>query len=85
MNGFVSDANKIRDYLTKEIVFEPSLGMLRIMASRQEIVRLFKEHLGKAARMIRCFLFLEGSQEWADRSTFQSESDGRVEDIASSL
>ena len=83
--GCVSDANKIRDYLTTEIFFEPSIEMLTDQAAtKQEVVRLFKEHLGKAGKDDTVLFYFSGhgTQEWAARSTFQSESDGRLEDIA---
>jgi lysophospholipase L1-like esterase len=83
--GCVSDANKIRDYLKTESSFDCKIEMLLDeSATKQEVVRLFQDHLGKAEKNDTVLFYFSGhgTQEFADKSVFQSETDGRLESIA---
>ena len=83
--GCIADTRKINDYLSSEPGFESHIKILNDEnATKPEIVRLFKDHLGKAGKDDTAFFYFSGhgTQELADRSVFPSESDGRLESIA---
>ncbi len=85
LQSCVSDANGIRDYLLNDSAFVPYIEMLTgKAATRQAIVRLFTEHLGKANKDDSVLFYFSGhgTQEEADKFIFSSETDGKLEDIA---
>ena len=83
--GCVSDANKVRKYLKTESYFETSIKLLEDHnATKAEIVRQFDDHLGKAGKDDTVLFYFSGhgTQEFADKSIFKSETDNRLESIA---
>jgi len=83
--GCVSDAEKIRKYLKAESSFETSIKLLADHnATKEEIVRLFEDHLGKAGKEDTVLFYFSGhgTQEFADKAIFKSETDNRLESIA---
>jgi hypothetical protein len=83
--GCVSDANKVRKYLKTESSFETSIKLLEDHnATKAEIVRQFDDHLGKAGKDDTVLFYFSGhgTQEFADKSVFKSETDNRLESIA---
>jgi hypothetical protein len=84
LQGCVRDVQRINDYLLTESAFEPHIRTLTdLSATKDSIVNLFKEHLGKAEENDVAFFYFSGhgTQEFADRTIFSSETDGRHEDI----
>ena len=83
--GCVSDADKVDKYLKAETSFEISIKLLADHnATKSEIVRQFNEHLGKASKEDTVLFYFSGhgTQEFADKSIFKSETDNRLESIA---
>ena len=83
--GCVSDAEKVRKYLKTESFFETSIILLADhSATKAEIVRQFDAHLGKAGKEDTVLFYFSGhgTQEFADKSIFKSETDNRLESLA---
>ena len=83
--GCVSDADKVGKYLEEEPSFETSIKLLADHnATKAEIVRQFDDHLGKAGKEDTVLFYFSGhgTQEFADKSIFKSETDNRLESIA---
>ena len=77
--------SKIRKYLKAESSFETSIKLLADHnATKEEIVRLFDDHLGKAGKEDTVLFYFSGhgTQEFADKAIFKSETDNRLESIA---
>jgi lysophospholipase L1-like esterase len=85
LSGCVRDVEKMRDYLSRDIYYKADIKMLTDKdAFKAEIVRLFKEHLGKAEENDTALFYFSGhgTQEFTDQSIFASETDGKLESLA---
>jgi N-acetyl-anhydromuramyl-L-alanine amidase AmpD/lysophospholipase L1-like esterase len=85
LRGCLDDAKKIRGYLQQDTSFESHIELLSdSRATKAEVVRLFKEHLGQAQEGdVALFYFSgHGTQQWADKSIWKSDTDGKLECIA---
>lgn len=82
--GCVKDAEKIKTYLEQDSFYEPDIKLVtNEHASKEEIVRLFREHLGKAEENDTAIFYFSGhgTQEYTDSSVFTSETDGKLESM----
>ncbi|GAB4026561.1 caspase family protein [Spirosoma koreense] len=84
LHGCKADADKMKAYLEKQTGFEQHIERLSDQqATKTEIVRLFREHLGQAGpNDVALFYFSgHGTQEQAD-PVWSDETDGGLECIA---
>lgn len=82
LNGCVSDAQKIKQYLQTDPAFEPNILFLQDnQADKASVVNAFREHLGQATEgdVVLFYFSGHGTQEWADPTVWKQETDGRLE------
>ena len=85
LRGCVNDAQAIKSYLeTSQTTPVDTVLLTNEAASKSAIVDAFQTHLGQAkAGDVALFYFSgHGTQEWADRTVWTSETDGRLECLA---
>jgi lysophospholipase L1-like esterase len=85
LGGCVSDALKIKRYLKNDPAFDAQILLLQDSdANKASVVKAFQEHLGQAQEGdVAVFYFSgHGTQEWADTTVWQHETDGCLECIA---
>ncbi|GAB3644154.1 caspase family protein [Spirosoma arcticum] len=85
LRGCVNDAQAIKNYLeTSQTTPVDTVLLTNEAASKSAIVDAFQTHLGQAkAGDVALFYFSgHGTQEWADRTVWTSETDGRLECLA---
>lgn len=82
LSGCVPDTRKMKSYLESDPMLDVEIVMiLNSEATKAEVIRLFKEHLGKAKAGEVAFFFFSGhgTQEWADVETWVNEADNKLE------
>ncbi len=85
LSGCVKDANKIKAYLSQDPSFEPHIRVLENKkATKKEIVKAFREHLGKAQQddVVVFYYSGHGTQERSDTEVWTADTDGKLECIA---
>ena len=85
LRGCIEDARKIKAYLQQDPSLDSHIELITdSQATKAEVVRLFKEHLGQAKEGDVALFYYSGhgTQEWADTSIWKSDTDGRLECIA---
>ncbi|GAB4029240.1 caspase family protein [Spirosoma jeollabukense] len=85
LRGCVNDAQAVKTYLeTGSTAMVKSLLLTNEAASKAAIVKAFQTHLSQAkAGDVALFYFSgHGTQEWADKTVWTSETDGRLECLA---
>ena len=85
LRGCVPDAKAMKTYLeTSSSVGMETLLLTNEAATKTAIVEAFQSHLGQAkAGDVALFYFSgHGTQEWADKTVWTTETDGRLECLA---
>ena len=85
LRGCVHDATAVKTYLESDPSVPVKTRLLtNEQASKAAIVDAFQSHLGQAkAGDVALFYFSgHGTQEWADKTVWTSETDGRLECLA---
>lgn len=84
LSGCVRDTKRMKTYLEADPAFDTKIEMLaNEQATKKEIARLFREHLGQAKAGDSALFFFSGhgTQEWADSTTWKEDTDGKLECI----
>lgn len=84
LNGCVSDARKIETFLANQAGIDAHIEVLTDKeATKAEIVRQFRAHLGQAGPDDTALFYFSGhgTQEWADVA-WDEETDGKLECLA---
>lgn len=84
LSGCVPDSKRMKTYLENDPAFDTDIKLITNKeATKEEIVRLFGEHLGQAQKDDTALFFFSGhgTQEWADTSVWKEETDGKLECI----
>ncbi|HEX6334288.1 MAG TPA: caspase family protein, partial [Flavisolibacter sp.] len=85
LSGCVPDMKKVKKYLQQDEAFDADVVLLTDeQATKENVVRQFREHLGRAGSEDVALFFYSGhgTQEYADRSIWTSDTDGRLECLA---
>jgi N-acetyl-anhydromuramyl-L-alanine amidase AmpD len=85
LRGCLEDAKKIQAYLLQDSSFDPHIQLLTDrQATKSEVVRVFKDHLGQAKEgdVVVFYFSGHGTQQWADMEVWKSDTDRKLECIA---
>jgi N-acetyl-anhydromuramyl-L-alanine amidase AmpD len=84
LSGCVPDSKRMKTYLENDPAFEAHIKWItNEQATKSEIARLFREHLGQAKENDTALFFFSGhgTQEWAETGIWKEDTDGKLECI----
>lgn len=82
LSACVPDMKRMKTYLENDSAFDADIKLVtNSQATKAEITRLFKEHLGQAKKGDTALFFFSGhgTQEWGDPALWKEDTDGKLE------